>query len=93
MVEGRVNHRVRLLRASRDTGGVFENSAERLCARVDQRPGAGVRARHAQHRMPRREEFGNDTRADKAGSASQENTHGRPPTGRSRRVTDRKVLL
>ena len=69
---------VKRRRAAAQAVQVLEVAAVHLGPGCGERPGAPVRAGEAEHGVPRLEEVLNDGRADEAGSAGDENAHGRP---------------
>jgi hypothetical protein len=73
--EGRVDHAVARLGAGDDAGYVGQLTAMDLDAEARQGVGAGVAPRQSEHLMARRQELGQDRRADETRGACQENTH------------------
>ena len=76
MVEGAMDHAVRLGRPVAQTFRVFEVAAMDFSARGGESLGARVRARQSEHPMAGVDEFGNDGGTDEAGRAGEKYTQG-----------------
>ncbi len=76
MVESRVNHAVRRCRAAAEAVEIFERTAVDLGAHPRKGLGPCIGARNADHLMARPDELLNDSRADEARGAGDENAHG-----------------
>jgi hypothetical protein len=73
--DGCMDHAVRHGCALARAFEIIKIAAMRLGARGQKRPGAGIRARKAQHLMTRVNELWNDGRTDKARSSCNKNPH------------------
>jgi hypothetical protein len=79
VVEGAVDHAFRQGGPATQAVRVLQVAAMRFRTGGLQCPGARVRARHAEHPVPRPDEFRDDGRADETGRAGNEDTHGSTP--------------
>ncbi len=79
MVERGMDHRVRLGGPAAQALRVLERAMKRFRASGDQGLSARVRAGQSEHLVPGADEFGHEVRADEAGRAGEEDTHGGTP--------------
>ena len=75
MIEGGVDHSIRLARAFAQAFEIIERAAMDLSAGRFQRASSGVGAGEAEHLMARGNKLEDDGRADEAGGTSNENAH------------------
>lgn len=76
MLERRVDHAVRRVRARPQTVEVVEGTAVHLRPRGRQRRGGPVRAGEAENPVSRVQQFAYDGAADESGGSGDEHTHG-----------------
>jgi hypothetical protein len=76
MVEGCVDHRVRLRRAGTQAFGILQHPPIGFRPSRRKRPLSALRSRQAKNLMPGVKQFRDDARSDEAGRACQKNSHG-----------------